>query len=78
MGDLHYWLGFNSVTGIGPARLRALLDFFGDIKQAWHGSLNDLREAGLDRRSLTNLVEARQHLDPVSYTHLTLPTSDLV
>ena len=23
-------------------------------------------------------IELRQHLDPVSYTHLTLPTSDLV
>ncbi|MBK6433384.1 MAG: DNA-processing protein DprA [Anaerolineae bacterium] len=63
MSDLRFWLGFNSVSGIGPARLRALLDFFGDIERAWHGSLNDLREAGLDRRSLTNLVDARQRLD---------------
>jgi len=63
VGDLRYWLGFNSVNGIGPARLRALLDFFGDIERAWRGSFDDLREAGLDRRSLTNLVEARQHLD---------------
>lgn len=54
MSDLRFWLGFNSVSGIGPARLRALLDFFGDIERAWHGSLNDLREAGLDRRSLTD------------------------
>ena len=63
MGDLRFWLGFNSVTGIGPARLRALLDFFGDIEQAWRASASDLREAGLDRRSLASLVETRQQLD---------------
>ena len=40
-----YWVGFNIVRGIGPTRLRALLDYFGDIEQAWHAPAAELRHA---------------------------------
>jgi DNA processing protein len=63
MGNLRYWVGFNIVRGIGPIRLRALLDFFGDIERAWHAPADGLRNAGLDRRSLNNLLAARAELD---------------
>ena len=60
-----YWVGFNIVRGIGPTRLRALLDYFGDVEQAWHAPDEELRRAGLDRRSRENLlaVRARRDLD---------------
>jgi DNA processing protein len=58
-----YWVGFNVVRGIGPTRLRALLDYFGDVERAWHASAGELRSAGLDRRSLENLLAARSTLD---------------
>lgn len=61
--DVPYWVGFNIVRGIGPVRLRALLDAFGDIERAWHASSLDLRRAGLDRRSLENLLAARAAVD---------------
>ncbi len=60
---LRYWIGFNRVAGIGPNRLRALLDYFGDIRTAWHAPSDELRSAGLDRRSLGNLLTARSTLD---------------
>lgn len=60
---LAYWVGFNRVRGIGPARLRALLDAFGGIEDAWNASADALRQVGLDRRSITNLLEARRELD---------------
>jgi DNA processing protein len=63
MGNLKYWIGFNIVRGIGPVRLRALLDFFGDIERAWRAPADGLRNAGLDRRSLSNLLAARAELD---------------
>jgi DNA processing protein len=43
--------------------LRALLDYFGDPETAWHADAHHLQQAGLDRRSLANLVRARQELD---------------
>lgn len=63
MNDLRYWVGFNIVRGIGPARLRALLDCFGNVERAWHAPSGGLRRAGLDRRSLENLLAARSTLD---------------
>jgi DNA processing protein len=63
MNDTRYWLGFNRVMGIGPAKLRALLDHFGDLEMAWRASSSDLREAGLDRRALEYLLAARSAMD---------------
>jgi DNA processing protein len=60
---LGYWIGFNRVRGIGPARLRALLDYFGSIEQAWLAPADKLQATGLDRRSLANLLQARYDLD---------------
>ena len=60
---LAYWIGFNHVRGIGPARLRALLDSFGTVDAAWQAPADALREVGLDRRSLANLLQARAELD---------------
>jgi DNA processing protein len=63
MSDLRYYIGFNIVRGIGPVRLRALLDHFGDMERAWQAPSGELRQAGLDRRSLENLLAARASLD---------------
>ncbi len=60
---LKYWLGFNRVPGIGPKKLRALIDRFGDVQSAWLAPREQLAQAGLDRRSLTNLLDARKKLD---------------
>lgn len=63
MDETAYWIGFNMVSGIGPARLTALLDAFGSVESAWNGSAQQLRDAGLDSRSLENLLRARRELD---------------
>jgi len=63
MSDLRYWVGFNIVRGIGPVRLRALLDYFGSVERAWRAPSEGLRSAGLDNRSLKNLLQARAKCD---------------
>ena len=63
MDTLRYWLGFNLVRGIGPVRLRMLLDFFGDIQSAWEAPEQALREIKLNRRSLGNFLKARRQVD---------------
>ena len=61
--NLGYWLGFSKVPGIGPARLRALLDYYGDVALAWQADPGELRAIGLDKRSVENLVKVRNQLD---------------
>lgn len=63
MENLPFWVGFSKVTGIGPIRLRNLLDYYGDIRSAWQANPGELRAIGLDRRSVENLVKTRQSLD---------------
>ena len=63
MDTLRYWLGFNLVRGIGPVRLRMLLDLFGDVQSAWEASEQVLREIKLDRRALENFLKVRHQVD---------------
>ncbi|MFN2202574.1 MAG: DNA-processing protein DprA [Caldilineaceae bacterium] len=63
MNETAYWVGFNMVPGIGPARMASLLEAFGTAEAAWNGSRQTLVDAGLDRRSLDSLQRARREID---------------
>jgi DNA processing protein len=63
MEEKAYWIGFNRVRGIGPARLTTLLERFETLEAAWHAPLYALQQCGLDRRSLENLLVARDQID---------------
>ncbi|MCD6401209.1 MAG: DNA-processing protein DprA [Anaerolineales bacterium] len=54
-----FWVGFNIVKGIGGARLRMLLNAFGDAQSAWFAPRDSLRELGLSSKVIGNLIEAR-------------------
>jgi len=58
--DRQYWVGFNLVKGIGPARVRRLLDYFGSLEAGWKADSQELFAAGLDRRSIENLLAVRR------------------
>lgn len=58
-----FWVGFNLVKGIGAARLRVLMDTFGDVETAWQAGEDDLRSAGLNARIIENLLKLRASLD---------------
>lgn len=54
-----YWVGFNLVKGIGAARVRLLLDAFGDLQSAWNASPAALQAAGLGPKILETLLKVR-------------------
>lgn len=54
-----YWVGFNLAKGIGAVRLKALLDYYGDLETAWKAPADSLRAAGLPPRVLENLLHVR-------------------
>jgi DNA processing protein len=53
------WVGFNLVKGIGAARLRVLLDYFGDIESAWKATPSELEAAGLNSKLIEALRQVR-------------------
>lgn len=57
-----YWVGFNLVKGIGAARLRNLLEFFGDAQVAWQAPADALRAAGLGPKVLETLLKVRSQV----------------
>lgn len=58
-----YWVGFNHVKGIGAVRLRALLDYFGDLEIAWQAPADALMQTGLSAKIVENILHTRNTLD---------------
>ncbi|HEX6291525.1 MAG TPA: DNA-processing protein DprA [Herpetosiphonaceae bacterium] len=63
MDSILYYLGFNRVPGIGPARLDRIIAHCGSLESAWNASAGELIAAGLDQRSIESLVQTRRTLD---------------
>jgi DNA processing protein len=63
MSDVRYWVGFNLVPRIGPVRVTALLNYFGDLEHAWQADVASLRAAGLPQDALEHLLYHRPRLD---------------
>jgi DNA processing protein len=63
-GSTAYWIAFSRVNGVGPARLRALLDVCGNVEAAWHASIQQMQEARLDRRTIESVLTARREVQP--------------
>ncbi len=61
--DNKYWVGFSRVKGIGAARTRLLLDYFGDLSNAWNGTEEQMRAAGLSPKIAQAFLEVRKNID---------------
>jgi DNA processing protein len=58
-----FWVGFSMATGIGPVRLRELIDNFGDVEQAWQASSDELYATGIPQKVVADFLETRARLD---------------
>lgn len=58
-----YYLGFNLVPGMGPARIARLVAHCGSIEAAWHADAFALAAAGVEARASAALLAARARLD---------------
>ena len=57
-----YYLGFNLTPGIGPVRLRRLLEHLGSPQRAWQASAWELRQAGLEEAAISSLLATRARI----------------
>ena len=63
MDDRRYWIGFDQIRGIGSVRTKMLLDYFGDLSEAWKSNPTSLREAGLPEKIVSSFVKIRREID---------------
>ena len=62
--DLAYWVAFSLIPGVGRARFQLLERHFGSLEEAWRAPASALLAAGLDRRTVTAIVQRRERLSP--------------
>lgn len=62
--DIKYWIGFNSIPGIGRVRLTQLENYFGSMENAWKASPAELKRAGLDSVAMRAITHWRPQISP--------------
>jgi DNA processing protein len=66
MDNASYLLALHSVNGLGPVRLKAVLNYFKDPKLAWNAQSKILQEIGIPKNVIESLEQSRKTLDPQS------------
>lgn len=67
MNNIPYLLALHSIDGLGPIRLRVVLDYFKDPKLAWEANEEELLKLGIYRNTVNRLIETRKKLEPETY-----------
>ncbi len=67
MENIEYLLVLNSIHGLGPIRLKNLLDYFKDPKNIWWASGKEILTRGIPQSVVNNLVEMRKTLNPEKF-----------
>ena len=65
--DLPYWIAFNVFEGVGPARFKVLLEFFGSAKKAYEASEKTLIKIGLPQNLVAKFLLFRQKFNPAKF-----------
>lgn len=67
MNNISYLLALHSVDGLGPIRLKALIDYFKDPKLAWEANVGEIRGIGIPQVTVDLLADTRKKLEPQDY-----------
>jgi len=59
-----YWVAFSRISRIGSVRAGLLQSHFSSMEEAWKASAAELMAAGLDRGTVTSVVNSRSSIDP--------------
>jgi DNA processing protein len=65
--NISYLLALQSIDGLGPIRLKAVLEYFKDPKLAWDAEKQELLEIGIPKRVVELLSETRKKFHPEQY-----------
>jgi len=67
MKNIPYLLVLHSIDGLGPIRLKAIVEYFKDPKLAWEANGSEIRQIGIPEKTVDLLIDTRKKLDPIEY-----------
>ncbi|HEY8768558.1 MAG TPA: DNA-processing protein DprA [Dehalococcoidia bacterium] len=62
--EAKFWVAFSRIAGVGTKRYEAMLARFGSLAEAWRATRGELKEAGLDQRTVRQIADERPNIDP--------------
>lgn len=62
--DLKYWVAISQFPGFGAQKFKKLYSYFPDMQQAFDAFSSDLKEAGLDTKTIDKFLIARKKINP--------------
>ena len=62
--ELKYWIALTRIQRVGAMRMATIESYFGSAERAWNASGGELTAAGLDRATVTSIVETRPKIEP--------------
>lgn len=67
MNNIQYLLALHSIDGLGPVRLKKVLDHFGQAKDAWEAEGRELLAIGVPQNTVEKFLLTRPKLNPEKY-----------
>jgi DNA processing protein len=64
MNDLVFWNALALFPKFGPKRFKKIYSYFPNMKEAFHASFNQLKEAGLEEEIISEFQEKRKEIEP--------------
>ncbi|MDO8529261.1 MAG: DNA-processing protein DprA [bacterium] len=61
---MKYLHALNKIQGLGPQKMRMLLDFFGSSEKAWNAGFKVLKQIGIGEALSQKIFEERKNIDP--------------
>lgn len=65
MTNSAYLLALHQIDGLGPIRLKAILQYFKDPKLAWEAERGELAKIGIPKNVIELLAQKRKEVDPL-------------
>jgi DNA processing protein len=61
---MRYLHALNKISGVGPQKMKKLLNYFSDGETAWNADLDDLTRSGVGEKLAENIFLARKNINP--------------
>ena len=61
---MKYLNALNKINGLGPQKMKILLDFFGEAEKIWNCEFEDLIKSGIGESLSNKIIAEREKIDP--------------